>query len=223
MGCWKAFSPEERQALLVTAIRSYRLARGGEERRSAEEVTFEGAVLRDFKFRFARMKTPKDAEMLEGLLKLGRESAAPTPTAGPTSPSGTEVKKSHSTFTLLWPVFQKAQKKAIETENNNEEEEEDAKSSDGPEAEDEDFINLFESIVSSFAGILSLLLAKKLSALCDGPGCTKEEETSGVFKKCGQCKGPHYCSRECQVAAWKQGHKMVCQKESTDKVTEPVS
>jgi len=40
---------------------------------------------------------------------------------------------------------------------------------------------------------------------CDNPGCTK----NGT-KKCSKCRTP-YCSRECQVASWNNGHKDVCE------------
>lgn len=30
------------------------------------------------------------------------------------------------------------------------------------------------------------------------------------FKKCNACKTANYCSRECQVADWKSGHKEQC-------------
>lgn len=35
----------------------------------------------------------------------------------------------------------------------------------------------------------------------------------GVSKHCSQCRKAYYCSRECQVAAWKAGHKNECGKE----------
>lgn len=78
-----------------------------------------------------------------------------------------------------------------------------------------DYIGMFQTLITSFAGILSLMLAKRAAALCDGPECVKAEVAEGAegpFKKCGQCQRMRYCSRECQVAAWKQGHKLTCQK-----------
>lgn len=32
----------------------------------------------------------------------------------------------------------------------------------------------------------------------------------GEFKTCSRCKKAIYCSKECQVAHWKNGHKQVC-------------
>lgn len=40
--------------------------------------------------------------------------------------------------------------------------------------------------------------------------CGSIESTPGVYKKCSQCYGPRYCSRKCQKAAWKAGHKHEC-------------
>lgn len=45
---------------------------------------------------------------------------------------------------------------------------------------------------------------------CANPFCTKMEEKQGDFKRCGQCQRVSYCSRECQKAHWKAGHKAVC-------------
>ncbi|CAK4402159.1 unnamed protein product [Aphanomyces euteiches] len=42
---------------------------------------------------------------------------------------------------------------------------------------------------------------------CDGCGTTGDD-----FLRCGVCLSAFYCSRKCQVAAWKQGHKAVCKK-----------
>jgi hypothetical protein len=45
--------------------------------------------------------------------------------------------------------------------------------------------------------------------LCDGCGCQEQQE--GQLKKCSGCKQRLYCSRECQLAAWKEGgHKEEC-------------
>ena len=33
---------------------------------------------------------------------------------------------------------------------------------------------------------------------------------TGKMKRCLQCKCAYYCSRECQAAAWKCGHKAAC-------------
>lgn len=38
----------------------------------------------------------------------------------------------------------------------------------------------------------------------------------GVSKHCSKCRKAYYCSRECQVSAWKGGHKERCGKEVSD-------
>ena len=32
----------------------------------------------------------------------------------------------------------------------------------------------------------------------------------GTMKCCSRCKCAYYCSRDCQAAAWKSGHKATC-------------
>ena len=41
-------------------------------------------------------------------------------------------------------------------------------------------------------------------------GCGKHYERTAL-KRCSKCLGVAYCSRECQVAHWKGGHKQHCQ------------
>lgn len=38
----------------------------------------------------------------------------------------------------------------------------------------------------------------------------------GASKFCSKCRKVYYCSRECQVKAWKSGHKMECGKEENE-------
>ena len=33
---------------------------------------------------------------------------------------------------------------------------------------------------------------------------------TGTMKCCSRCKCAYYCSRDCQAAAWKSGHKATC-------------
>eukprot|EP01032_Pedospumella_encystans_P017964 gene17964-20460_t len=40
--------------------------------------------------------------------------------------------------------------------------------------------------------------------------CQKVEPKLVRFKKCGRCKSAYYCSRECQVAHWPDGHRDMC-------------
>lgn len=37
-----------------------------------------------------------------------------------------------------------------------------------------------------------------------------EEAGRAPFKRCSQCRAVAYCSRECQAAHWKKGHKKAC-------------
>jgi hypothetical protein len=41
--------------------------------------------------------------------------------------------------------------------------------------------------------------------------CGKIESFKREWKACSGCKLEHYCGRDCQVAAWKAGHKRACQ------------
>ena len=41
---------------------------------------------------------------------------------------------------------------------------------------------------------------------------TAEECPGGTLKSCARCSGAWYCGRECQIAAWKAGHKLDCVK-----------
>ena len=44
--------------------------------------------------------------------------------------------------------------------------------------------------------------------------CSKEAKTDEKFKQCSKCKAQWYCSKECQVEAWKAGHKKDCKRAS---------
>lgn len=49
--------------------------------------------------------------------------------------------------------------------------------------------------------------------LCDRAGCSNMEETSElklVTTVCAGCRTERYCSRDCQVAAWRRGHRLKC-------------
>lgn len=45
---------------------------------------------------------------------------------------------------------------------------------------------------------------------CDNRGCFRCETVEESFRKCSQCRLPHYCSKECQTQDWKLRHKRVC-------------
>lgn len=38
----------------------------------------------------------------------------------------------------------------------------------------------------------------------------------GEFKKCSRCKQACYCSKECQLQHWKNGHKKECKAVNVD-------
>lgn len=40
--------------------------------------------------------------------------------------------------------------------------------------------------------------------------CAKAPDESTTFFVCSACRGVHYCSKECQRADWKSGHKSEC-------------
>jgi len=46
----------------------------------------------------------------------------------------------------------------------------------------------------------------QVTKVCGNKGCTKD---AAKFR-CGQCHGEDYCSKECQVEHWKNGHKEAC-------------
>jgi hypothetical protein len=43
-----------------------------------------------------------------------------------------------------------------------------------------------------------------------------EEVDKARFARCGKCKAKFYCSRECQAADWKAGHKKYCREGFTE-------
>ncbi|KNE56167.1 hypothetical protein AMAG_02002 [Allomyces macrogynus ATCC 38327] len=45
---------------------------------------------------------------------------------------------------------------------------------------------------------------------CANLACQKHESTDVPFSRCSRCKKTWYCSRQCQVAAWKAGHRLWC-------------
>jgi hypothetical protein len=45
---------------------------------------------------------------------------------------------------------------------------------------------------------------------CAAPACAEAEQIAGQFKKCGRCGVVRYCSKACQAAHWKAGHKREC-------------
>lgn len=52
-------------------------------------------------------------------------------------------------------------------------------------------------------------------AACDGCGALPGRPAPGApsplpHRVCDECRSVRYCSRKCQVAAWRQGHRSVC-------------
>ena len=58
-------------------------------------------------------------------------------------------------------------------------------------------------------------LKKSSEAACTVPGCGASipatDPAPPGLKKCKRCGEVAYCSKQCQVAAWKKGHKAACQ------------
>jgi len=53
---------------------------------------------------------------------------------------------------------------------------------------------------------------------CDYCGKTRDELRVSALQKCTRCERAFYCSRECQKAQWKAGHKQHCRKQGEIKV-----
>lgn len=46
--------------------------------------------------------------------------------------------------------------------------------------------------------------------ICFNPDCCKKEKKDSKLLRCSRCKTARYCSRECQLAHFRGGHKKVC-------------
>ena len=57
---------------------------------------------------------------------------------------------------------------------------------------------------------------KKLESECQRfcGNCSKEAEAGEKYKQCSKCRAQWYCSKECQVEAWRAGHKKDCKRAS---------
>ena len=42
--------------------------------------------------------------------------------------------------------------------------------------------------------------------------CKKRAQAGAKYKQCSKCKAEWYCSKECQVEAWRAGHKRECRR-----------
>ena len=58
-----------------------------------------------------------------------------------------------------------------------------------------------------------------LTLMCSRPGCEigATEAAGEGFKMCGQCREATYCSKQCQLTAWKDGHKQECKQRQEDR------
>jgi hypothetical protein len=55
-------------------------------------------------------------------------------------------------------------------------------------------------------------LVKVAGTHCDCCGKSREELGLATLMICTRCKMAYYCSKECQKAQWKDGHKQACRK-----------
>lgn len=72
----------------------------------------------------------------------------------------------------------------------------------GIREENPDTVMVFPSSLDSLTKEVDIVAAHS-SNTCDLCG-------KGGSSQCGRCKGPRYCSKECQLAHWSQGHKKLC-------------
>ena len=62
-------------------------------------------------------------------------------------------------------------------------------------------------IVQAAQGAASTIREGKESIRCNREGCT---QTHPNMQRCSGCRLANYCSRECQMQDWKNGHKKLC-------------
>ncbi|KAJ7171025.1 hypothetical protein C8R46DRAFT_1087524 [Mycena filopes] len=69
----------------------------------------------------------------------------------------------------------------------------------------------FDALASARIGVLDgdwrFIVAARA---CDNLDCGKVVADSSEIICCGMCRSTHYCSRACQAADWRAGHKNVC-------------
>ncbi|TFK70562.1 hypothetical protein BDN72DRAFT_958738 [Pluteus cervinus] len=56
---------------------------------------------------------------------------------------------------------------------------------------------------------------KKSAAPCSNIQCHKRNALNN-FRRCANCLSAFYCSKECQLAHWKHGHKIYCKERTAD-------
>lgn len=90
-----------------------------------------------------------------------------------------------------------------------------------------------DAVALALSGGNAKLQDSLFGKMCAGPGCGNVQQQEGapsktaavataskgvfatVFKRCSRCHTKLYCSRECQAAHWKVGHKRECVSPST--------
>ena len=56
--------------------------------------------------------------------------------------------------------------------------------------------------------------ARRSQVQCAAAGCPRKVQADGSpLDQCGGCKRCYYCSKACQTADWKAGHKMECKEQ----------
>jgi len=110
------------------------------------------------------------------------------------------VKKALFAWRYLTWNFSKVQIKLIENDG----EEQVQRLSESSNSEMRQFSSILLDKIHVVTGTLP-----KLNPKCSNPSCSKRKEN---MKKCGNCKVVKYCSKECQVTHWKNGHKAECER-----------
>ncbi|KAJ7120472.1 hypothetical protein C8R43DRAFT_1151718 [Mycena crocata] len=66
--------------------------------------------------------------------------------------------------------------------------------------------------------VLQAAAVKGKSATCDNVQCHRID-AKNTFRKCGACSTTLYCSKECQIIAWKEGgHKEMCKMKQRERL-----
>ena len=70
---------------------------------------------------------------------------------------------------------------------------------------------LGNSDASAAAGQAATAAARRSQVQCAAAGCPRKLKADGTpLDQCGGCKRCYYCSKVCQTADWKAGHKVEC-------------
>ena len=71
---------------------------------------------------------------------------------------------------------------------------------------------LRKSLELGFSDALEELKTCETIGQCKCENCGKEALADEKFKQCSKCRAQWYCSKECQVEAWRAGHKKDCKR-----------